>query len=896
MNPLLKKEIRLLFPAWVLTVVLAVAGTFIFGSFDGSENLAGNFTPVWLGIMLLCAASFGREFSLGTFSGLLAQPFPRQQFWQVKVGVLAVALVSVLLVFSALNFSSIAGQFGWHEAAWFGLIVLAAVAGGLWMALLIRQVIAVIWMIALIPGFLCVPFLLVMSHFNAADVTVEVTLYVLLLLYSVAGIAGSWLIFRRAQDAPWSGGTIDLPEWLTASLTRSQSASERREVPWRALIHKELHFNRVLLFGMGGLFVFDLAEVFIRYLRGNNNNESDFNVLLMVAGLVFWVIAPLVIGCTSIAEERKLGTLETQLVQPVSARRQFLVKLGFVVVFGGIVSTLLPGLAELIAGFIGLEGKGELPPFNVTAGAVAGMTGLALVSFFASSLTRNVLQALPVAVGMIIGIGFTAALLAKVSGYADFTLFPGAILWSPVLAGIVLAGTLAVTLPWLAWRNFRQIHEAGRLWRRNTLGLAAALIFAMAASTMLYHRAWDKLLPLESSHGLARWNMDNRPVVVRTGLPNNLLFLLPDGRFWFGYLVEDTENPLLRGRWRTWLATPPPPALTICRTMPDSNWASFSTGYVDEWANRTPNGTTEPRHVRYAHVVSSRQAVGVRPDGTLWISERPVDSAWNDAPMVQYGADANWKAVQGQRGVGGVVLLKQDGTLWLWQRRPFHPSPAQPQWPGLQASPPVQLGRDSDWTALADMDNCLAQKKDGSFWNLIVNYEKFGSNRFILNTNLSFGPYGRPPLGDTRVVKGNFGGALASVRADGTLWIGGELYWTERDREREMMQVGQDRDWKAVALGAQSMVALKADGSLWIWGGGVSPFYQEPGVMIASPPHRLGSHHDWVAVTQTPAGIVSVAGDGSLWLWPDNSDRFTPDMLIEPSGRPLQLGNILAAK
>ena len=336
MTPLLKKEIRLILPAWGLTLLLVVATSLLVRHSGNGSFIVG---PVCLGIMVLCASSFGREFSLGTFSALLAQPVPRRQHWRVKVGVLVAALASAMLIcYLSLQWFQV--DFGTDPgpaAVTVASLLLTAIAGGLWMALLIRQMIAVVWLIVLIPAFLCVPFLLVLGHFNAADATVENTIDALLLVYSVAGIAGSWVIFQRAQDTPWSGGTITLPEWLSIGALRSSAPEMRIQIPWRALIWKELHFNQVLLFGMGGLFLLDLGEVGVRFLRRSSTHELD--PVLQVLGIIIWVVVPLIIGCTSIAEERKLGTMEGQLCQPVSIRRQFLVKLGFVVLVG-IVLTL----------------------------------------------------------------------------------------------------------------------------------------------------------------------------------------------------------------------------------------------------------------------------------------------------------------------------------------------------------------------------------------------------------------------------------------------------------------------------------------------------------------------------------------------------------------------------
>ena len=51
------------------------------------------------------------------------------------------------------------------------------------------------------------------------------------------------------------------------------------------------------------------------------------------------------------------------------------------------------------------------------------------------------------------------------------------------------------------------------------------------------------------------------------------------------------------------------------------------------------------------------------------------------------------------------------------------------------------------------------------------------------------------------------------------------------------VRVGSDNDWTAVAAGQDVTAALKANGSLWIWGGGLGP-----------NPYRVGTDTNWVAV------------------------------------------------
>ena len=60
---------------------------------------------------------------------------------------------------------------------------------------------------------------------------------------------------------------------------------------------------------------------------------------------VLWLVMPMLVGCSAVAEERKLGTLEGQLCLPATRRRQFAIKFfvttGLSLLFGWLMPILL---------------------------------------------------------------------------------------------------------------------------------------------------------------------------------------------------------------------------------------------------------------------------------------------------------------------------------------------------------------------------------------------------------------------------------------------------------------------------------------------------------------------------------------------------------------------------
>src|SRR5208337_2514812 len=156
MSPLVKKEIRLLLPSWVVAVLLALVQA-ITRSYDFYVACL-----LFLGLTMMALASIGRESSLNTFSLMLAQPAERLRIWQTKLSVLAVAFLVVLGVWLVAFVFSLSRQVMSEadlESTWYLLIAVCLIAtatftGGLWTVLLVRQLAAAFWLTLLVPATL----------------------------------------------------------------------------------------------------------------------------------------------------------------------------------------------------------------------------------------------------------------------------------------------------------------------------------------------------------------------------------------------------------------------------------------------------------------------------------------------------------------------------------------------------------------------------------------------------------------------------------------------------------------------------------------------------------------------------------------------------------------------
>ena len=213
---------------------------------------------------------------------------------------------------------------------------------------------------------------------------------------------------------------------------------------------------------------------------------------------------------------------------------------------------------------------------------------------------------------------------------------------------------------WLAYLNFKNFRDGWPLWRRNLLGLAGACLFIVVTSAALYNRAWEVLEPAEPAHGPAKFSLANPPV-LRTDTYDNLLVRLPDGRVWFDYLHNGSYG-YDSGAWQ-WLlrllVDPLPKSVGDQRFVAGSDWRSATVRRIDLLLDNN-EGSSKANN----HVVGYLDTVGVQADGTLWISDVSKNGAWTGDKMNRFGDGTNWQQLV--RAQYEVLLLKNDGTLWLW--------------------------------------------------------------------------------------------------------------------------------------------------------------------------------------------------------------------------------------
>ena len=374
---------------------------------------------------------------------------------------------------------------------------------------------------------------------------------------------------------------------------------------------------------------------------------------------------------------------------------------------------------------------------------------------------------------------------------------------------------------------------------------------------------------------MARQNSLWRPPQNWTpSISGDLYVQWPDGRVWFDTLGYS----YYRRAYSSWqyalavLLRPEPKSCGPRQLMAGSNWVSVTTKHIDYW---NPNGNHE-------RIRGYLDTVGVKRDGTLWISRAAKPPVWNAADMMPVERETNWQQVAWWQN--GVVLLKTGGTLWWWSwgTNHFDSVSWQTNWPTVRNHPWLQIGTNTDWQELAGnrWSDCYARKTDGSTWFLSDSAGRLVPD-LARQTNLD------QVVLQTLSQSGR--GHRAYIASDGTLRVsiqsGNGVY-------PGYEPVGVDTNWLAVRLAYNWLVALKRDGTLWKWNLPGNDEIESSWFFIQKPV-RLGIHNDWVGLGDMWSSVVSLAADGSLWAWP--ATEAYEFALMKPPKQPRFLGNIYGA-
>ena len=232
-----------------------------------------------------------------------------------------------------------------------------------------------------------------------------------------------------------------------------------------------------------------------------------------------------------------------------------------------------------------------------------------------------------------------------------------------------------------------------------------------------------------------------------------------------------------------------------------------------------------------------------------------------------------WRFVSA--GSEQTYAIKADGSLWAWGSAEYGELGNGSKTPG-KVSTPTQIGVDSKWKyAAGGSGRAFFIKEDGTLWSTGT------AEGGVLGTNSSAAQTLPVQIGtdtDWAMVATSNGGMnydAFAIKTDGTLWAWGKnnlgcLGLGNYNTYAVPQQVGTDKDWVSVSLGADHSLVLKKDGSIWGAGNGSgralgkNTGYNNTLVKVADA-------NGWIEVFAIDEASYALKSDGTLWAWGDNA-------------------------
>jgi len=232
-----------------------------------------------------------------------------------------------------------------------------------------------------------------------------------------------------------------------------------------------------------------------------------------------------------------------------------------------------------------------------------------------------------------------------------------------------------------------------------------------------------------------------------------------------------------------------------------------------------------------------------------------------------------WKLNQWyDQDVAGNVTYNGAQQLWSWG---YNNGGQLGHSSRTNYSSPVQVGSLETWKSIS---YGAAIRSDGTLWTWgDSQWGQMGTNESHPGTYHRSSPVQVPGTNWSTELGGVFkqGTQAMAVKTDGTLWIwgsgnSGELGQNNRTARSSPVQI-PGTIWGSGDKKSMSQGNIKTDGTLWVWGsnayGGLG---QGNNTNYSSPVQVPGT--SWNTISNSGGSVIATKTDGTLWVWGKNQD------------------------
>lgn len=202
---------------------------------------------------------------------------------------------------------------------------------------------------------------------------------------------------------------------------------------------------------------------------------------------------------------------------------------------------------------------------------------------------------------------------------------------------------------------------------------------------------------------------------------------------------------------------------------------------------------------------------------------------------------------------------------------------------------PKQVGNDTDWkkveTGNPSAFTC-AIKNNGTLWI-------WGNN--------TFGNFGNSTVGTTSSTPQKLGAdtdwadvsigyfSVLALKTNGTLWVWG-INYHDNSYVTKPTQIGTETNWAKIAYGPTHMFAQKKDGTLWARGLNDNGQFGNNSTTKSASFVKVNADTDWADFVAGAGFSLAIKTDGSLWAWGNNASAQLGDGTTTKRLTPTRIG------
>ncbi len=302
--------------------------------------------------------------------------------------------------------------------------------------------------------------------------------------------------------------------------------------------------------------------------------------------------------------------------------------------------------------------------------------------------------------------------------------------------------------------------------------------------------------------------------------------------------------------------------------------------------------------------LGSGHSAGIKNDGTLWLWGGNTRGQLGSGVVTSYSSPVqtvsqgtNWKQVS--LGEDNTSAIKTDGTLWLWGDGSNGELGNNST---INRSSPVQtVSTGTNWkNVFLGANRSGSVKTDGTLWvwgcggnGVLGNYSTIARSSPVQTVSQT-----TEWASTEECAWCSFSSSTChsvAIKTDGTLWLWGSSSFGElgdnstANKSSPVQTVSQGTNWKQVSAGSLKTGSIKTDGTLWMWGRGIcGGLGNNSSVNHSSPVQTVSQGTNWKQVMVGRCHSGAIKTDGTLWMWGDATCGALGNNSTVPRSSPVQ--------